>query len=135
MSNKTQSEKEQNKHTGLPWKIDSRGTSIEKADFQVVANCEWNSAAEDYCSAPKSLEDAQDNARFILKCVNSHAILVEALEDAKQVAADYSGRTALSNEMWATTEGELPIGHISRLYLRLEQALREVNQGAEVGNG
>lgn len=51
-----------------------------------------------------------------VKTIKREALLVEALEDARDVLADYCGK------------GKLSIEHASRAHLRIEQALKNYKE-------
>lgn len=73
------SDKEEQKHTPTPWSLYTKLStaqepySIIDADGAVVAVVLWT---------PNVLEpeDSLDNARFIIRAVNNHTALVEALQ-------------------------------------------------------
>lgn len=77
-------------HTPTPWRISEvfgRGhkNHIAGADDYQVSDCE---------SYKKSLIEQEANAAFIVKCVNAHDELVEALRDVTMQFEHYRRETA-----------------------------------------
>lgn len=67
----------------------------------------------------------EGNAKLIVDSVNKVKRYEEALKDAQSVLADYAGKGELSDELYNKTEGVIPVGHASRCYLRIENALNQ----------
>jgi hypothetical protein len=88
----------------------------------------WILSDEEINAVNTGFRVLDDSRRDLIALVREAAAEIErlriALIDAKTVLADYSGRTERSDEIWGgIKEGVLPIGHASRCYLRVEQAL------------
>ena len=70
------------KHTATPWYTrHGQISSLTSTHGCTIANC--NTTAKGI-----SDEEAEANAALIVRAVNSHATLVEALEDARRGLAD-----------------------------------------------
>lgn len=76
-------------HTPTPWEIKGNGKQVYGSQ-DIVANCDYQQANDDDeegLEADDAL--ARENARHIVRCVNSHDALVEACKAALEELEDF----------------------------------------------
>ena len=91
-------------HTKGPWELDTCGEpwiingggDLSSAD---VAICEIHRYRNGSPLNPSSDEERESNAKFIVRAVNSHAELLEALEKANKVLSSFPKQTRVGYEI------------------------------------
>jgi len=83
-------------HTPTPWKVRMYGEKNRWASFQGPDEM----AIGDTNVSARSPEEALANAAFIIRAVNAHEELVEALKKITEVDSDLSNETNAYYEAW-----------------------------------
>lgn len=93
-------------HTPTPWQL----KNLEGSDLPfIVSTTQSSYAVADTGLGSVSSAEAWANAAFIVRAVNSHEALVEALQDVLDLAEDLDGDTqnltvTMSIESWSRIE-------------------------------